>query len=362
LSYNRHIIFICVIIIVIRFEISSRICTMIHEFIFKIFTVKIKKVDYNIQNQRFDRYLRKYFKPYPEIKLNDIFSRIRKWAILVNGKRVDGDYRLRLGDEIKFTNIETWDKKPTKLADTRQQKFKDLNVSNIKKMIIYEDENWLVFDKPAWIVAHPSDKHKNDLCMNDYLEKYCGTWDDTFKPSFCYRLDKDTSWILIWAKNYQALQYLNELIRDRKTSKEYHCVVLGKAPDHLIIDKKIEKFFSKKFGSSHMSISENWLDAKTEIWNEKTVNHPTFWEISLVRVKLYTGRMHQIRVHLASESLPVLWDIIYGNPAANRKMYKVLKINRQMLHCSMYSFQNLDGKEIKFSAPMPKDFDKLMGW
>jgi 23S rRNA-/tRNA-specific pseudouridylate synthase len=67
----------------------------------------------------------------------------------VNGKRVDGDYRLRLGDEIKFTNIETGDKKPTKLADTRQQKFKDLNVSNIKKMIIYEDENRIVFDKPA---------------------------------------------------------------------------------------------------------------------------------------------------------------------------------------------------------------------
>ena len=71
--------------------------------------------------------------------------------------------------------------------------------------------------------------------------------------------------------------------------------------------------------------------------------------------------MHPIRVHLASESLPVLGDIIYGNSAANRKMYKVLKINRQMLHCSRYSFQDLDGKEIKFSAPMPKDFEKLMG-
>ena len=109
-----------------------------------------------------------------------------------------------------------------------------------------------------------------------------------------------------------------------------------------------------------MSISENWLDAKTEIRNEKTVNHPVLWDISLVRVKLYTGRMHQIRVHLASESLPVLGDIIYWNPATNRKMYKVLKINRQMLHCSRYSFVNIDGKEIEFTTHLPKDFEKLM--
>ena len=70
--------------------------------------------------------------------------------------------------------------------------------------------------------------------------------------------------------------------------------------------------------------------------------------------------MHQIRVHLASESLPVLGDIIYGNPAANRKMYKVLKINRQMLHWRRYSFVNIDGKEIEFTTHLPKDFEKLM--
>jgi 23S rRNA-/tRNA-specific pseudouridylate synthase len=80
---------------------------------------------------------------------------------------------LRLNDEIKFTNIEKCEKKPTKLANDRQSKFKDLKIDEIKKIIVYEDENWIVFDKPAGIVAHPSDKHKNDLCMNDYLEKYC---------------------------------------------------------------------------------------------------------------------------------------------------------------------------------------------
>jgi 23S rRNA pseudouridine955/2504/2580 synthase len=68
--------------------------------------LRIKKVDYNIANQRFDRYLRKYFKIYPEIKLNDIYSWIRKGMILVNNKKQKEDYRLLLGDEIKFNNIE----------------------------------------------------------------------------------------------------------------------------------------------------------------------------------------------------------------------------------------------------------------
>lgn len=327
--------------------------------------MKLKKVDYNIANQRLDRYLRKYFKPYPEIKLSDIFSWIRKWAILVNNKRVEWDYRLLLWDEIKFTNIKTWEKKPEVLAAPKTTKVKVLKLEDIKKMIIYEDDNWVVFNKPAGIVAHPSNKHENDLCMNDYLEQYCKlSWirdeESTFKPSFWYRLDKDTSWVLVWAKNFEALQYLNEVIRDREIDKEYRCIVLWDAPQHEIIEKKLERFYSKKFGSSHMAVSENWQEAKTEIWNERSKNNIKLWEISQLRVKLYTWRMHQIRVHLASINLPILWDIIYWNPAANRKLYKLLKISRQMLHCSKYSFVDIDGKELSFEAELPKDFDKLM--
>jgi 23S rRNA-/tRNA-specific pseudouridylate synthase len=70
--------------------------------------------------------------------------------------------------------------------------------------------------------------------------------------------------------------------------------------------------------------------------------------------------MHQIRIHLASEGFPVLGDIIYGNAMINRKLYKQLKINRQVLHCSKYSFKNINGKDISFEAKLPGDFDKLM--
>jgi 23S rRNA pseudouridine955/2504/2580 synthase len=205
----------------------------------------------------------------------------------------------------------------------------------------------------------------DDLSMNDYLEKYCSIkniaqeW-ETFKPSFGYRLDKDTSGVLIGAKNYDALQYLNQIIRDREIDKEYITIVSWKMPEHLICEKAIEKTYSKKFGSSRMMVDQNWQDAKSEFWNIKTTENETLGTISMVKVKLYTWRMHQIRIHLASEWFSVLWDIIYGQAMINRKLYKQLKINRQILHCSRYGFTNLDGKKISFEAKIPDDFKKLM--
>jgi len=128
---------------------------------------------------------------------------------------------------------------------------KNIDQKELDAMILYEDNNWLVFDKPAGIVAHEGNNHWSDLSMNDYLEakltpclisqplRPSGTspyqgrqaqeesvGGDIFKPSFGYRLDKDTSGVLIGAKNYEALQYLNQIIRDRKIEKEYVCLVM----------------------------------------------------------------------------------------------------------------------------------------
>lgn len=322
-------------------------------------------MDYNIVDQRLDRYLRKYFKPYPEIKLSDIYSWIRKGMILVNNKKKKEDYRLKLWDEIKFNNIEKWEKKPKKIAEPKQQKMKSLSKKDIEKMIIFEDENWIVFDKPAWIVAHQSNKHINDLSMNDYLDRYCqlnwiGELDDTFRPSFCYRLDKDTSWILVGAKNYKALKYLNSNIKNREVDKEYKTIVEWEFPNKMLVEENVEKYYDKKFWSSRMKISENWVYSKSEFEGISCFEDNVLWKISLILAKIYTWRMHQIRVHLASKWYPILWDIIYWNPVLNRKMYKQLKINRQILHCSRYSFENLDGKIISFKSKDPDDFKKLL--
>ena len=319
------------------------------------------KIQTDQANQRCDRFLRKFCKTYPQVRLSDIYSWIRKGDIKVNWRRTKEEYRVVEWDVIEIPEECLWKKDKKAALSQKEKKFQKLDPNLVKSWIIYEDENWVVFNKPAGIVIHPSNKHRNDLCMNDYLEWYCKEiWisdSSTFKPSFWYRLDKDTSWVLIAAKNYEALQYINQIIRDRTISKEYLTIVAWKFPKHLVIDKAIEKTYNSKFDRAQMQLNESdWLDSKTECWLEKTFNHPQLWIISLLRVKLYSWRMHQIRIHLSSEWYPVLWDLIYWKPALNRIVYKGLHIQRQLLHCHKYQFKNINGKTISFQAELPKEF------
>lgn len=330
----------------------------------------------NNANQRFDRFLRKRFKIYPDVKLTDIFSWIRKWQIKVNGKKTKEDYRVKNWDEISFDEgIEVGKKNPWALTTSKEKKIERFDVKLLKKMIIAEDENWIAWNKPAWIVVHEWNNHWNDLSMNDYLDKYMnflGEWQEwvakklkpnnqTFIPSFGFRLDKDTSWVLISAKNYEALQYINEIIRDRKISKKYLTIVVWKFPKNIKIDKPLEKVFDEKFNKNHVIVSKRWQEAQTECRCEKIISHPVLWDISLVRVQIHTWRMHQIRVHLADAWYPVLWDITYWNPVVNRKLYKNMKINRQLLHCREYWFTDIDNQNFqKFTAPIPEDFNTVM--
>ncbi len=322
------------------------------------------KITTDQANQRCDRFLRKFCKPYPQVRLSDIYQRIRKGTITVNWKKTKEEYRIIEWDIINLPEECLWKKDKELILTQKEKKFQKLDPNLVKSRIIYEDDNRLVFNKPAGIVIHPSNKHRNDLCMNDYLERYCeknwiikDTKNQTFKPSFWYRLDKDTSWVLIAAKNYEALQYINEIIRERAISKEYLTIVAWKFPKHLIIDKAIEKTYNSKFDRAQMQLNESdWLDSKTECRLDKTYKHPQLLDISLVKVKLYSWRMHQIRIHLSSENFPVLWDLIYWKPALNRIVYKSLHIQRQLLHCHKYQFKNLDGKNISFQAKLPEEF------
>ena len=314
-------------------------------------------------NQRCDRFLRKFCKLYPQVRLSDIYSWIRKGDVRVNGKRTKEEARLLEGDLLEFPDHCLGKKDPKLALSQKEKKFQKLDPELVKSRILYEDEQRLVFNKPAGIVLHPSNKHRNDLCMNDYLERYCEKTEvqteesQTFKPSFWYRLDKDTSGVLIAAKTYEALQYINQVIRERGISKYYQTLVAGKFPQHLVIDKAIEKTYNAKFARAQMQLNESdGLDSKTECRLLKTMQHAELGTISLVKVKLYSGRMHQIRIHLASENFPVLGDLIYGKPVLNRIIYKSLHIQRQLLHCWRYEFKNLDGKLIAFEAPLPQEF------
>lgn len=317
-------------------------------------------IDESNSNQRFDRFLRKYTKSYPTVWLSDIFRRIRKGEVRVNSKKASEEYRLTIGDQIEIPDELLGKQDKRALLSVKDKKIKKLTRKEIQTFILFEDDNWVIFNKPAGIVAHEGNNHRKDLSMNDYLEVYAKEYKTaTFKPSFGYRLDKDTSGVLIGAKTYEALQFLNQIIRERNIEKTYFTVVTGQTPKHLIINKKLEKTLNTKFNRAQMKVSPHGQESITEIDTLKTIYDNIVGQISFLRVKLHTGRMHQIRVHLSSEGHPVLGDLIYGNPAINRKMQSWYGISRQLLHCRNYKFTDFTGKTINIIAPLPKEFTKL---
>ncbi len=323
------------------------------------------KIDSASSDQRFDRFLRKWFKKYPQVRLADIYSAIRKWLIKVNGKRAKEEARLKIWDLVQIDDkVQMGTEDMSFLVSQKDRKLEKVDIQKIKQYIIYEDDRRIVFDKPTGIPMHPGNKHRNDLSMNDYLEKYAASYaTQTFKPSFGYRLDRDTSGVLIWAKTYEALQYINTIIRERDIDKYYLTIVIGKFPKYLLVDKPLTKTYDKKFDRSQVKIDYNdGLEARTECRLEKTFVHPVLGQLSLVKVKIHTWRMHQIRIHLADEWYPVLWDMIYGNTTTNKLLYSSLSINRQLLHCSHYSFFDPFVEDTcVFEAPIPKDFLLVMG-
>jgi 23S rRNA pseudouridine955/2504/2580 synthase len=318
-------------------------------------------------NQRVDRFCRKYFKSYPEIKLGDIFSRIRKWAIKVNNKKTKEDYRLQCGDIIGRDENITTEKKAADATQTKAKKITSIDLTAIRTMIVYEDDYWLVFNKPVDMVMHPGEKHNTDLTMHDMMQAYLRqTWwaqrTETFSPQFCFRLDKDTSGILIAAKTYDALQLLNWLIKARAVEKVYETILIWELTQKRTVDAPLFTWFDKKFGKGKTFVNhETWKEAHSTFIPQATIDHPLLWPVTACTVLIKTWRMHQIRVHAQHIWHPVLWDTMYGNPALNRIASKKLWIIRQLLHSQSYCFYDtLSHKRMHFKTFTPDSFTTLM--
>lgn len=330
------------------------------------------EIDISSANQRFDRFLRKFYKPYTTVTLPTIYSRIRKGYIRLQDKKAKEEDKVLLWDIVTI-NIS----KTIPLVKTQAWQKTSINIKQeqdtIKKNIIFENDNWLVFNKPPHILMHPwSWASQKAITMNDWLysylnlerresgEKTLTAW-STFKPSFCYRLDKDTSGVLIAAKKYNALQYLNDLIRERHVYKWYVVVVQWNLPKKLIINKPLFKWFHWEKWRAHMFVNyEKWLPSQTHIFHVADTTLDKIGTVSLGLVRLLTWRMHQIRVHAASEWFPVLWDKDYWHEWVTRIVHKEYWVSRQLLHSYSYTFyDNIENKNQTFFASLPQDIKKI---
>jgi 23S rRNA pseudouridine955/2504/2580 synthase len=266
-------------------------------------------INNNDSGQRLDKFLEKTF---PFLPKSMMYKEIRKKNIKVNGKKAEISYRLQVNDNIFLFINDEFLVKDFKIFSEYTKIYPD---------IVYEDRNIALLKKPVGLLSQEDENGVNDTAENR-LRAYLvnkGEFDtskeNSFIPSLCNRLDRNTSGILIAAKNAEALRIMNEKIKCREIEKRYICITVG------VPEKKhavLGAYHLKDERNKKVAIFDKPAPGRKEIKTEYTVLE-TDGKLSLVEVLLHTGRTHQIRAHMAYVGLPLLGDSKYGDFAANRE-------------------------------------------
>lgn len=235
--------------------------------------------------------------------------------------------------------------------------------------IIYESKTYLVISKPIGIAVHPGADRDSFTIMHWLLEKYPELlklgWKSKDRIGIVHRLDKDTSGIMLLAKNQEALDFFQDQFRNREVEKYYRTLVFNKPPqEHGFIDAFISRDYKdrKKQKVESIDFELDWRERKniaTEYWIEKQYNFKKQL-LSLLLVRIYTGRKHQIRAHMKFEGCPVIGDETY-NIKPSKRISKELGISRQFLHSVKLKLKDFDTKEpIEFNDELPEDLDQII--
>lgn len=293
--------------------------------------MKVVIIDKNEHEQRLDRFVSKYLEKAPR---SFIFRMIRRKNIEVNGKRARPETMLYEGDKVQFF-----------LSDETIDKFitvKEMVTSNIQLNIVYEDKNIILMNKPLGLLSHgaggPNDDNLVDSMISYLIEKkeYDPKVERTFTPAICNRLDRNTSGIVIGAKNYQSLKELNQAIKNLDIKRFYKTIVKG------TVDKDFQAkgYLSKDEDRNIVKIEdESGEDSKKIITNINVLKNKKGY--SLLEIELITGRTHQIRGHLESLGYPIIGDRKYGDKSINSMFKDKYNLNNQWLHGYKIQFNGL---------------------
>jgi len=316
----------------------------------------------NDADQRLDKFLKKLL---INASLSTIYKFNRKGKIKVitlDGKKTkqDNEYKIQEGEII---HVFLSDSEIQEFSQKKEQK-SSLSSQNMlqKKDITFEDEDILVINKNPGMNVHPGDHKTKEVSLIEQVEDYYkGKLNSlTFKPSLIHRIDRDTSWIIMIAKSKKTLvQLASDFKSHKKIQKTYFCVTLWKLSRREgTITKKLKRIENAK-NENKVQISDTWLEAIThfKLIDEYKLKLPLGEQtISILKVTIETGRMHQIRVHLATLWNPILWDKIYGNKKLNAYFEKYFHIQRQMLHAwKIEFFHPGKKKKMKLEAKLKDD-------
>ena len=276
-------------------------------------------IDENDENKRLDSFLSEIT---PDLSREKIQNYIKSGAVKINGQDKKPSYILKEGDKIEFEVPED----------------EDLTIKpqNIALDIVYEDENMLVVNKPSGMLTHPTTIERENTLVNALLYKYGQNLSDIngeFRRGILHRLDRNTSGLLMIAKNNDAHEFLANQIKNHTLTKKYRAVVKGEyEKDTDVIDLPI----GRNPNQPHkMMVRDDGKESKTIVKVIERFKNATYLELTLI-----TGRTHQIRVHLAYKKHPVFNDTLYG--AGQSKV----KTEEQVLQSYYLRFTKPFGDEI----------------
>ena len=279
-----------------------------------------------------------------EASRSQIQKLIKSGTISVNEQTTVPKHILEIGDVIFYPHIEV--NAPAK---------KDGPAPILD--ILYEDDDVLVINKPAGLIVHQATPQDTAVNVVDALlernPSVAEVGDDPTRPGIVHRLDKDVSGVMVTAKTQRAFEHLKQQFQDRTVHKEYLALVYGKlSKDHDVIDLKIAR--SKARGRMvARPESQEGKEAKTEYDSLER-----FTNTSYIKVRIHTGRTHQIRVHFRAIDHPLVGDKLYKK--ARMKNIRPIEINRIFLHAHKLEFSLPDGERKRFEVPLPPELTELL--
>ena len=230
---------------------------------------------------------------------------------------------------------------------TREHVPSDLEPEEVPFTVRHRDEDLLVVDKPAGVVTHPSRGHEGGTLVHGLLALAVAGGDDPTRPGIVHRLDRDTSGLLVVARNERTHRRLGRMMRRREIERTYVALVHGPTAPAFSVDRPIARDPRRR---TRMAVVPEGREAVTHARRIEEIGR-----LALLEVRLETGRTHQIRVHMESVGTPVVGDPVYGRREPS------LGLDRQFLHAARLAFPHPSGEGVvEVESPLPPDLEAAL--